>query len=661
MAGSSIAFNPRIPPARQVDSSVRPRMNAIALFKAVVVAAGVLGLALLSPQQASAQSPSLAFVPDPAGIHPQLLFQSGVRSQVGSTRTDAVLVRPADFAAGTTGTVQNCAITGTGAAAFGSVSGVDLSVSGTSGTQSIPLSCTSAQTNQQATLSCSTSVAGQTRTRNWPLTCPACALRFTGNVVTGALPTSVQDVEISAGTMSRRLDRQPPASTCANPSTVPAINPTPGPRRFHRFRIASRRDFDQCVTLQLRSDGATHFMVAYSSFDPNNLQSNFLGDPGTSTVADAPAQMSVTLRANTSMDVVVHEVNPESASTNYTFSMDACTRFPFFPPRHVVVENLNDSGVGSLRQALAQTELAPNSTISFAPGLSGQLLLLSPIRLGSDVQLIGPGADRLELRRFSGTVPVLEVASGVVASVSGVAIAQGQSGGLVNSGTLLAEGVHVRGNAGGGIINRAGGVMRVRGSAITSNVGALGPALLNSGTIEVVNTTIASNGVTIVGSPGTLVNEGAGAEMMLYNTTIAGNINVTPGAANFAIDNRAGARLVLINTVLANTSAQGQIRNQGTLSAATSVSLDGSLSAGNGNQINTDPRLSQLADHGGTTPTFLPAGNSPLRNSGSEVVLAPLYGEPPFVDQRGLPRVQESAVDIGAVETSEVLLADGFE
>lgn len=661
MAASSFACEPRNPPAGKVDSRARPRMKAFGLHKALVVASGVFALALLTPMAALAQSPSLELVPDPVDFYPQLLFQSGARSQVGSTRTDAVLVRPAEFLAGTTGSVQNCAIAGTDAAAFGSVSGVNISVSSTSGTQSIPLSCTSAQTNLQATLSCSTSVDGQTQTRNWPLTCPACALRFTGNVVTGALPANVQDVVVSAGTMNQRLDRQPPASTCANPGPAPAINPTPGVRRFHRYRIASQRDFDQCVTVQLRTDNATHFMVAYSSFDPNNLQSNFLADPGLSAVEDAPVNMSVTLRANAAMDVVVHEVDPNSASTNYTLSMDACTRFPFFPPRNIVVENLNDAGTGSLRQALAQIELAPNSTIGFAPGLSGQLLLLSPIRLGSDVHLVGPGADRLELRRFSGTVPVLEVASGVVASLSGVAIAQGQSGGLINSGTLLAEGVHVRGNAGGAIINRVGGVMRLRGSAITNNAGALGPALLNSGTMEVVNTTIASNAVTIVGAPGTLVNEGAGAELMLYNTTIAGNINVTPGASNFAIDNRAGGQLVLINTVLANNSAQGQIRNQGTLSAATSVSLDGSLSAGNGNQNNTDPRLSPLADHGGTTPTFLPASNSPLRNSGSQVVLAPLYGEPPFVDQRGLPRVQESAVDIGAVETSELLLADGFE
>jgi hypothetical protein len=57
----------------------------------------------------------------------------------------------------------------------------------------------------------------------------------------------------------------------------------------------------------------------------------------------------------------------------------------------------------------------------------------------------------------------------------------------------------------------------------------------------------------------------------------------------------------------------------------------------------------------------MPASNSPLRNSGSQIVLAPLYGDPPFVDQRGAPRVQESIVDIGAVETSELLLTDGFE
>ncbi len=627
----------------------------------ILFAASILWLALLTSAPASAQTPSLEFVPDPVGRFPELLFQSGVRSQVGSIRNDALLVRPLGFLPGTTGSVQNCAITGTGAAAFGSVSDVNLSISSTSGTQSIPLSCTSAQTNLQATLSCSTSINGQAQTRDWPLTCPACALRFTGNVATGALPANVQDIQISAGTMNQRLDRQPPASTCANPGTVPEINPLPGVRRFHRYRISSQRDFDQCVTLQLRVDNETHFMVAYSSFDPSNLQSNFLADPGSSALEDAPVNMSVTLRANTAMDVVVHEVNPNSASTNYTLSMDACTRFPFFPPRNLVVENLNDAGTGSLRQALSQAELAPNSTISFAPGLSGQVSLLSTLRLISDLHIGGPGPDRLELRRISGTVPVLEVASGVTASLSGLAIAQGQAGGLINAGTLVAVDMHVRSNAGGGIINQAGGVMRLRQSAITNNSSALGPAILNSGSMEVVNTTIASNGITIVGTPGTIVNQGANASLRLYNTTIAGNNNVTPGAANFAIDNRTGANLVLINSVVANTSPQGQIRNQGTLSAATSLSLDGSLSAGNGNLNNTNPVLAALANNGGSTPNFLPAANSPLRNAGSQVVLAPLYGNPPFVDQRGAPREQEFGVDIGAVETSDTLLIDGFE
>ncbi len=628
----------------------------------ILAAAGVFALALLTPLPALAQLPSLELVPDPTDEFPQLLFQSGVRSQVGSTRSDALLVRPVNFAAGTTGGVQHCAITGSGAAAFASVTGVNLNVSSSSGTQTIPLSCTSAQTNAQATLSCGTSVDGQTQIRNWPLTCPACALRFTGNVVTGVVPQNVEDVDISSGTMNARLDRLPPAATCATPSQLPDISPFPGVRRFHRFRISSRRAFDQCVTVQLRADGATHFMVAYSSFNPNDIQANYLADPGSSTADDDSAtNMSLTLRANAAFDLVVHEVNPNSASTNYTLSLDACTRFPFFPPQNLTVENLNDAGTGSLRQALAQAELAPNSTIRFAPGLTGQMLLLDTLELNTNVHVIGPGPDRLELRRFSGTVPVIEVASGVTASLSGLAIAQGQAAGLVNAGTLLGVDLHVRNNVGGGIVNQAGGILRLRGSAITGNTGALGPALLNAGDAEVVNTTIANNGVTIVGAPGTVVNQGAGAELNLYNTTIASNFTATPNAANFAIDNRTGASLVMINSVVANTSPQGQIRNQGTFSSATSLSLDGSLSAGNGNLNNTNPVLAALANNGGSTPNFLPAANSPLRNAGSQVVLAPLYGDPPFVDQRGAPRVQESGVDIGAVETSDTLLIDSFE
>ena len=64
-----------------------------------------------------------------------------------------------------------------------------------------------------------------------------------------------------------------------------------------------------------------------------------------------------------------------------------------------------------------------------------------------------------------------------------------------------------------------------------------------------------------------------------------------------------------------------------------------------GNIFGVDPQLNPLANNGGLTQTQFPFGNSPVIDAGD-----PDFVKPPFVDQRGLDRVQSFRIDIGAVE-----------
>jgi predicted outer membrane repeat protein len=74
--------------------------------------------------------------------------------------------------------------------------------------------------------------------------------------------------------------------------------------------------------------------------------------------------------------------------------------------------------------------------------------------------------------------------------------------------------------------------------------------------------------------------------------------------------------------------------------------------------IQADPLLGALGDHGGLTPTILPATTGSAFDSGDDVACAsaPVNG----LDQRGVVRPVSSHCDIGAVE-SDNLFANGFE
>jgi hypothetical protein len=63
--------------------------------------------------------------------------------------------------------------------------------------------------------------------------------------------------------------------------------------------------------------------------------------------------------------------------------------------------------------------------------------------------------------------------------------------------------------------------------------------------------------------------------------------------------------------------------------------------------------------NGGPTPTLLPDPKSAAIDAGD-----PAFTPPPEFDQRGLPRVVDGVIDIGAVERQSVeddVFRDGFE
>jgi len=365
------------------------------------------------------------------------------------------------------------------------------------------------------------------------------------------------------------------------------------------------------------------------------------------------------------------------------------------PANIIVVTNTDDSGPGSLRDALAA---ANDGDIIAATGISGTILLTSgELQITHAVTINGPGAGSLAVDG-NGTFRVFDnLTSG--ASISGFSITNGSAtgdfgGGIFNEGgnsaTLRLSDCIVSGNSadfGGGIFN-FNGALTVNNCTISGNGAAFsGGGIVSSAsgaaaTLTITNSTISDNSAT-ANDGGGILSGAAGsvasiASVIVSNSTLSGNSATgNGGAIANAADVGQFARLTITNSTISDNSATGNgggIYNAGAaefqigstiLNAGSSgenifnsgrgTSLGYNLSSddgagiltGTGDQINTDPMLGPLQDNGGPTFTHALLPGSPAIDAGD-----PSFAPPPFFDQRGpgFDRVSGSGIDIGSFE-----------
>ena len=193
-----------------------------------------------------------------------------------------------------------------------------------------------------------------------------------------------------------------------------------------------------------------------------------------------------------------------------------------------------------------------------------------------------------------------------------------------------------------------------------------GGALFNSGTANLLNTTIAENSGTAglggAGGSGGVVDGivipagSAGAEGsavagiwdttgMLQVTNCTLSSNPSRGSSGGGLQS-AGA--VLINSILASNSP---VNCSGTIvDAGHNLSSDASCAFTNtGSLNNVDPMLGPLADNGGPTWTMALLPGSPAIDVGDDAAAPP-------TDERGVARPFGAASDIGAYECSAPIL-----
>src|SRR5262249_51639804 len=147
------------------------------------------------------------------------------------------------------------------------------------------------------------------------------------------------------------------------------------------------------------------------------------------------------------------------------------------------VVNTNDSGTGSLRQAVANaTAAATADTVLFSSLFNTtQTITLTSGELdltdAATTTISGPGAAPLSVSGHNPS-PVFNVNAGASAAISGLTVTAGQvtgqGGGVSNSGTLTMTGSTISGSTattkGGGLSIYSGGTATLTNCTVSANV-----------------------------------------------------------------------------------------------------------------------------------------------------------------------------------------------
>jgi hypothetical protein len=377
----------------------------------------------------------------------------------------------------------------------------------------------------------------------------------------------------------------------------------------------------------------------------------------------------------------------------------------------ITVTNTNDSGPGSLRQALADAN--NHDTISFA--VTGTIGLISgELLVDKNITISGPGAASLAVDA-NATSRVFHIEPGKTVSISGLALKNGTAGGEAGGGIFNDHAMLTLRNCavvnnralvkGGGVYNDGSfngtAALTLLNSTVTNNIAtganpAYGGGIYNdarfggSAALTIINSTVSSNfaigtgilpeffgigggiysyGATLTITNSTISDNRAGGDFeaakgfgggiyndgtrigRISNSTVSHNIAAGNDGVGGGISNE--AMLIIENSILSYNHAQNAANLGGTATSHgynVCSDLCGGYFNGPGDQINTDPLVGPLQDNGGPTFTRALLPGSPAMDAGNPTLIPP-----PWYDQRGPDfwRVRNGRIDIGSFEVQE--------
>jgi len=164
----------------------------------------------------------------------------------------------------------------------------------------------------------------------------------------------------------------------------------------------------------------------------------------------------------------------------------------------LTVTSCNNSGAGSLREAVSSA--ASGDTIDFAmsPPCSTIHNSTGPIFITKDLTIVGPA--RTLALSGDNVGRIFQVATDVTAAISSITLEHGfanDGGAIYNSGTLTITNSALSGNSvsiggvGGGIYNN--GTLTITDSTVSGNSAYFGGGIYNSGTLNITDSTLSGN------------------------------------------------------------------------------------------------------------------------------------------------------------------------
>jgi hypothetical protein len=327
-------------------------------------------------------------------------------------------------------------------------------------------------------------------------------------------------------------------------------------------------------------------------------------------------------------------------------------------PVSLVVSNINDSGMGSLRDTIAGVQAG--GIVTFAANLSGQTITLTSgqLTLTNSVTIDASALANGIAINGNASSRIFQVNSGAGVVLNALTLTNGfqssssKGGAITNAGTLALNNCTLAGNsvsasgAGGAIQNS--GQLTLKGCTLFANNGGLAGAINNSTVCTLQNCTFSGNHATA--NNGGAIDNAFNATLNILQCTFSGNTTVAGGGA---IDNHT-SQINLTNSILAGNSASvagadiynpsGSTINAGGSNIVQVLYNAGTVVGGN-TILAVNPLLGALANYGGPTLTLLPQTGSPAINAGGNDAAT---GIP--TDQRGRLRLSGGTVDIGAVE-----------
>jgi hypothetical protein len=326
------------------------------------------------------------------------------------------------------------------------------------------------------------------------------------------------------------------------------------------------------------------------------------------------------------------------------------------PAATITVTNENDSGSGSLRQAIA--DASPGDTITFALRVRTVTLTSGELVIDKDLTITGPGATRLTVTaKFSDFVyfRIFNISSSTTTvSISGITISSGfveydtGGGGILSVGVLTLTDSTISDNfagtfsgfsEGGGVLNDHG-TMTITGCTISNNsVEGIGGGVLNDhGTITITGCTISNNYADQSGYMFSEVSEGggimndSGGSLTITNSTISGNTSSALNGDGFSAVAYGGGVHNSGSMTITNCTISGNLA-EGTTSIDTGAG--GGISNGGVLQI-TSSTIAHNSTTGGNTFGGGIIGFEPTRIDSSIIALNSAAVGPDFTGAGGL-------------------------